>query len=52
MGATTAILLVIAIPACALSLMYILALPLQFIVVALAVYWMAMGLYVASRIFW
>jgi len=52
MGAATALLLVIAVPACAISLMYILALPLQFIVVALAVYWMVMGLYAASRIFW
>jgi hypothetical protein len=50
---TTAIILVIAVPAIAtVTLLYILALPLQFIVVALGIYWMICGLYAASRLFW
>ena len=49
---TTAIILVIAVPAVTLSILWLLAIPLQFIVVALGIYWMLYGLYVASRLFW
>jgi hypothetical protein len=48
----SAVLLVIAVPAIAISFLYILAVPLQFIVVALGIYWMVCGLYAASRLFW
>ena len=49
---TTAVILVIAVPAVAVSILWLLAMPLQFIVVALGIYWMLGGIYVASRIFW
>lgn len=49
---STTLILVIAVPALAVTLLYLLAMPLQFIVVAIGIYWMVMGLYAASRLFW
>jgi hypothetical protein len=49
---TTAIILVLAIPAIAISILWILGMSLQWIVVALGIYWMLGGLYAASRLFW
>ena len=48
----TALILVIAVPAAFISVMYVLAMPLSFIIAALGVYWMIYGLYAASRIWW
>ena len=49
---TTTIILVIAVPAVAISILWILGMSLQFIVVALGIYWIVGGLYAASRVFW